>query len=118
MTTIYEILNLEEEKVKELNELRVELVEEKRLRDLDEAKLYFTLDFKALGATTDKLRNAAVKQKLNDFPSSYSQKKARFENIEEELKNLRNVIRVMLEFGEETIEFKRDKIETGGSSSS
>ena len=59
MTTIFDLLKEQKSKVEKLNKLRLEIVEEKRMRELDEANLYFQIDFKSIGATTDKLRNAA-----------------------------------------------------------
>lgn len=109
MTTIFDLLKEQKDKVEKLNKLRLEVVEEKRMRELDEANLYFQIDFKDIGATTDKLRNAAVKQRLNEFPNIYAQKKAEFENINEEIKFLKSVIEVMKEFGVDTIDLEKIK---------
>ena len=111
MVSIYELLAEEEEKVKELNSLRTELVEEYRLRELDEANAW-KMDFKSIGATTDKLRSKAVQRKMNQFPNIYAQKKAQFDNIETELKSIRNKIKVMLAFEVQEIEFSKDSEDT------
>lgn len=94
MTSIFCLLDEEKKLVEELNELRTELVELKRLRLLDEG-LAWTIDFKAIGATSDKMRSAAVQREMNKFPNTYAQKKAEFENKEEELRTLRHLIQTM-----------------------
>ena len=104
MTTIYDLLKELKDKTEQLNKLRIELVEEKRLRDLDEASLWFSIDFKAIGATSEKIKSAAVKQRLNEFPNTYAQKKSKFENLEADIKLIRKTIDVMREFGVDVID--------------
>ena len=108
MVSIYDLLREEKEKIEEIKKLRIDLVEEERLRNLDEANAW-NMDFKSIGATTDKLRTAAVKRKLNAFPNTYAQKKAEYLNLELDLKFLRQAIEVMAELGEENIELEKDK---------
>lgn len=109
MTTIYDLLKELKDKTEQLNKLRTELVEEKRLRDLDEASLWFSIDFKAIGATSEKIKSAAVKQRLNEFPNTYAQKKSKFENLETNIKLIRKTIDVMREFGVDVIDFEKDE---------
>lgn len=110
MTTIYDLLKDEKNKVKKLNNLRDELVEEKRLRDLDEADCWVNTDFKAKGLTNDKQRNAYVKKHMSTMPNTYSLKKAAFESLEQEIKWIRETISVMQKFGVEEIDFtEKDK---------
>ncbi|MBR6515601.1 MAG: hypothetical protein IKT40_01960 [Bacilli bacterium] len=108
MTTIYDLLKELKDKTEQLNKLRIELVEEKRLRDLDEASLWFSIDFKAIGATSEKIKSAAVKQRLNEFPNTYAQKKSKFENLEADIKLIRKTIDVMREFGVDVIDPNED----------
>lgn len=108
MTTIYDLLKELKDKTEQLNKLRTELVEEKRLRDLDEASLWFSIDFKAIGATSEKIKSAAVKQRLNEFPNTYAQKKSKFENLEADIKLIRKTIDVMREFGVDVIDSNED----------
>lgn len=108
MVSIFELLQQEKDKVKELNELRTDLVEAERLRELDEGNAW-KMDFKSIGATSDKLRAAAVKRKLNQFPNTFAQKKAEFANIEEELRALRHLIRTMNTFEIKEIELDDKK---------
>lgn len=103
MVTIWNLLEQEKEKIKEMNELRLKIVEEKRMRDLDEANAWVTTDFKSKGATTDKLRGAVVKQIMNEFPNVYAQNKAKFEKLEAEVKLIREYIKVMTTFEVEEI---------------
>lgn len=114
MTTIYDLLKELKSKTKELNKLRTELVEEKRLRELDEANLWFSIDFKAIGATSEKIKSAAVKQRLNEFPNTYAQKKSKFENLDAEIKLIKKTIDVMREFGVDVIESDKDQNEGAG----
>lgn len=111
MTTIYDYLKQEKELVHQINSLRIELVELHRMRNLDESNAWLTTDFKALRATNDKMRGAAVKQIMNEFPNTYAQKKAEFENLETKLKYVRNVIQTMRDFGDDEIvdDFGHDK---------
>lgn len=110
MPTIYDLLKEEKEKVKKANELRVALVEEKRLRDLDESSLWFSIDFKSIGATSEKIKSAAVKQRLNEFPNTYGSKKAELDGLESDIKFIRETISVMKEFGVDIIDFSgKDK---------
>ena len=110
MTTIYDLLKEEKNKVKKLNKLRYELIEEKRLRDLDEADCWVSTDFKAKGLTNDKQRNAYVKKHMSTMPNTYSSKKATFESLEQEIKWIRETIGVMQKFGVEEIDFtEKDK---------
>lgn len=113
MTTIYDLLKELKSKTKELNKLRTELVEEKRLRELDEASLWFSIDFKAIGATSEKVKNAAVKQRLNEFPNTYAQKKSKFENLDAEIRLIKKTIDVMREFGVDSIESDKGQNEGG-----
>lgn len=117
-TNIFQLLKQEEEMVKKANEMRIKLVEEKRLRTLDEANAWVMTDFKAVGATSDKLRAAVVKQKMNTMPNVYAQKKAKFENLEQEIKLIRETINVMREFGVEEIEFEENQNEDTSSETS
>lgn len=112
MTTIYDLLKDEKNKVKKLNNLRDELVEEKRLRDLDEADCWVSTDFKAKGLTNEKQRNAYVKKHMSTMPNTYASKKATFESLEQEIKWIRETISVMQKFGVEEIDFtEKDKNE-------
>lgn len=108
MVTIFELLKQEEDKVKEISELRLKVVEEERLRELDEGNAW-TMDFKAIGATSDKMRSAAVKRTMNHFPNIAAQKKAELLNKELELKSIRNKISVMKEFGIKEFDFSDEK---------
>ena len=117
-TNIFQLLKQEEEMISQANEMRIKLVEEKRLRELDEANAWVMTDFKSLGATSDKLRSAVVKQKMNTMPNVYAQKKAKFENLEQEIRLIRDIINVMREFGVEEIEFKEDQDENASSETS
>lgn len=103
MTSIYDLLKDENNKILEANSLRTELVEEKRMRNLDEANVWTTTDFKEKGATNDKMRTAIVQQEMNKFPNTYSQKKAKLENLENEIKGIRDMINVMKTFGVDEI---------------
>lgn len=107
MITIFELLTQEENLVKEISELRLEVVEKERLRELDEGNAW-TMDFKAIGATSDKMRAAAVKRKMNQFPNTAAQKKAELFNKELELKSIRNKISVMKEFKIESFDFEEE----------
>ena len=110
MTTIYDLLKDEKNKVKRLNNLRDELVEEKRLRDLDEADCWVNTDFKAKGLTNDKQRKKKKKKHMSTMPNTYSLKKAAFESLEQEIKWIRGTISVMQKFGVEEIDFaEKDK---------
>lgn len=112
MATIFDLLKEEEKKIKKANKIRVGLAELKRLRELDEADIWLSTDFKALGATNDKLRSAIVTQKLNQFPNTYEQKKAKLIALENEVKYIRDVIDAMKEFGVDEIELEeKDKDE-------
>ena len=106
MVNIFELLTEEKEKVKELNKLKVGLVEQKRLRELDEADIWLTTDFKALGATNDKMRTAIVTKRLNEFPNTYEQKRAKISTIEAEIRLIREIIGVMREFGVDEIDLE------------
>ncbi len=117
MTSVYDLLREEKDKIKEINKLRLELVEEERLRDLDEANAW-NMDFKSIGATSDKLRLAAVKRKMNSFPNVAAQKKAELINLEFELKFIRQAIEVMMKFGDENIDFEEDKDKESSSAAS
>ena len=75
MVSIFELIKDEKEKIDKINKLRSEVVEEKMLLERNKASLYFSIDFKAKGATTDKLRDAAVKQALSGIPNQYEEKK-------------------------------------------
>lgn len=108
MVTIFELLKQEEDKVKEISELKLKVVEEERLRELDEG-IAWKMDFKSIGATSEKLRAAAVKRKLNQFPNIAAQKKAELSNKELELKSIRNKISVMKEFGIKEFDFSDEK---------
>lgn len=116
MVSIYELLKQEKEKTKKLNELRENLVEEKRLRDLDEANLWVNTDFKAQGATNDKQRTAYVQKQMSMFPNTYASKKAEFDSLGQEIKLIRETISVMQTFGVDHIEFeKKDQDKESGS---
>lgn len=108
MVSIFDLLKEEKEKTEELNKLRIELVEKERLRKLDEANAWANIDFKNIGATTDKLRNAAVSRHMNQFPNIFAQKKAEFDNLNQEIKWIRETIGIMREFGVDSIEFSED----------
>ena len=111
MTTIFNYIEELEKKIQKANSLRTELVEEKRLRDLDEANAWMTTDFKSLGATTDKLRKAAVQQKMNTMPNVYASKKAEFENLILEIDLLKKTVDVMSKFGVDKIDSEDNKKE-------
>ena len=108
MVSIFDLLREEKEKTERMNELRTELVEQERLRKLDEANAWANIDFKSIGATTDKLRGAAVSRHMNQFPNVFGQKKAEFDNLGQEIKLIRETIGVMRDFGVDSIEFSED----------
>lgn len=105
MVHIFDLLKEEKEKTEELNTLRTNLVESKRLRDLDEANCWVNTDFKAKKLTNDKQRNAYVKKQMSTMPNTYAQSKAEFESLEQEIKWIREVISVMQRFGVDEIDF-------------
>lgn len=111
MVSIFDLLKEEKEKMEKMNKLRTELVEKERLRKLDEANAWANIDFKSIGATTDKLRAAAVSRHMNQYPNVYGQKKAEFDNLAQEIKFIRETIGIMKEFGVENIEFSEEKEE-------
>lgn len=104
MVSIFELIKDEKEKIEKINKLRSEVVEEKMLLEKNKASLYFSIDFKAKGATTDKLRDAAVKQALSGIPNQYEEKKVELDSLMEELKFLRQTIEVMKNFNVEEID--------------
>ena len=97
--------------MKEANDLRIKVVDQERLRKLDEANAWATIDFKNIGATSDKLRSAAVSREMNKFPNVAAQNKAKLIGIESEIKLIRETLGLMKEFGVETIEFTENKDE-------
>ena len=111
MVSIYDLLKEEKKKVEEVNKMKISVVELKRLRDLDEADIWLSTDFKALGATNDKLRSAVVTKTMSQFPNTYEQKKAKISVIENEIKYIREVIGVMKEFGVDEIDLEEAKEE-------
>lgn len=117
MVNIYDLLKQEKELVEKSQKLRTELVEEYRLRKLDEGNAW-NMDFKAIGATTDKLRAAAVQRVMNQHPNIYAQKKAKFDNIEKEIKFIREAISVMKQFEVEEIDLGGEQDTDEGTSDS
>lgn len=114
MVSIFELLKEEKEKIEEVSKLKIGLIEQKRLRDLDEADVWLTTDFKGLGATNDKMRTAIVTKKLNEFPNTYEQKRVKISNIEAEIRLIREMIGIMKEFGVDNIDLEEDKDEGTG----
>lgn len=114
MVNIFELLTEEKEKIEEIGKLKISLVEQKRLRELDEADIWLTTDFKGLGATNDKMRTAIVTKRLNEFPNTYEQKRAKISVLESEVKLIRDIIMVMKEFGVDEIDLEKDKDEESG----
>lgn len=108
MVSVYDLIREEKEIIKKIQKITIELVEEERLRNLDEANAW-NMDFKSIGATTDKLRTAAVKRQMNAFPNVVEQKKAELSNLYLDLKFVRQTIDVMIDFGEENIDLEKDK---------
>lgn len=104
MVSIFELIKDQKEKVKKINELRLEIVEEKRIMEINKSNLYFSIDFKSKGATTEKLRDAAVKQALYKIPNKYEEKKAEYDSLIEEVKCIRQTIEVMRKFNVEEVD--------------
>lgn len=113
MVNIFELLTQEKEKIEESNKLKTSLVEQKRLRDLDEADIWLKTDFKSLGATNDKMRTAIVTQRMNEFPNTYEQKKTKISTLEAEIKLIRDIIDVMKKFGVDEIDLENQNKTTG-----
>ena len=115
MVKIYDLLKEEKEKVEKLNNLREEIVEEKRIRDLDEANCGVDTDFTAKKLTNDAQRKAYVKKQMSMMPNTYASKKAEFESLDQEIKWIRETIKVMQQFGVEEIDFEDNKDKESGS---
>ena len=99
MTTIFELLDTLDEKVKEANELGKKLVEELEEREKTEADIWLKTDFKSVGATNDQLRKAYVTNAMSQFPNFYGTKKAELEGLEREISSLKKRISVMESLG-------------------
>lgn len=104
MPSIFDLIKKCENKMSELNELKTEIIEEKRMRQLDEANIWLSTDFKSMGATNDKMRNAVVQQKMNQFPNTYAQKKIHLEKLEDDIKLICKTIDVMKTFKVEDVD--------------
>lgn len=120
MVHITELLQEQDKKIQELNKLRLKAVDEKKQKEENEADLWITTNFKEKGLTNEKMRQAyVVNQMALLYPNFYDQTKVKITNLEYEIKCLRQVISVMIEFGVEEIEFpkkeEKDKDKRDGS---
>lgn len=105
MISIFDLIKQEDEKIKKANKLRIKIAKEDLEDKVNEANLWATLDFKAKGATTDKMREKCViREKQILYPSFVLDHKAQLKNLEKEISHIRLVIDVMREFKIEEIE--------------
>lgn len=115
MVTIVELLKKEQSIIKELDVARAEAIEEKLKSEQDEATLWVTTNFKDKGFTNDKMRSAYVtQQKQLLYPNFYEQKRAKVNNLENQLKFIKQVISVMIQFEIKEIDgldFEEEKAE-------
>lgn len=112
MVHITELLQEQDKKIQELNKLRLKAVDEKKQKEENEADLWVTTNFKEKGLTNEKMRQAyVVNQMALLYPNFYNQTKAKITNLEHEIRCLRQVIDVMINFGVEEIEFPKKKEE-------
>ena len=112
MVTVCDLLKKEKKLIVEKDKLKRVVSEEKRLRDLDEASIWLSTDFKSLGMTNDKMRNAFVTKEMTKFPNKYLDAKNKLSNIDEELIFVRNCVATMRQFN---IEEFNDKDGAGSS---
>lgn len=117
MVSIYDLLKEEKKKVSKLNELREHLVEEKRLRELDEDNIWVSTEFKKLGYTNDKLRAAYVRKQMNMMPNIYISIKNEFDSLKQEIDFIKETIDVMKSFGVDNIDLEEKDHEEGSSNS-
>lgn len=109
MVTIFELLREQKAKIERLNSLREEVAKEKRLRDLDESKIWVSTDFKAEGMTNDKMRAAYVKKKMSMFPNEYAKKKNEFDSLSEEIRFISDVISCMKTFEVKEVDLELER---------
>lgn len=104
-----------EEVIRELqmkNQQKDELVgivaKEKIARELAESKLWVgpnALNFKEMGATTDKMRGMVAKQHmLANYPQTYENKLQELHEVEGRIKFLYKILDVMIAFGVDKID--------------
>ena len=99
MVTMYHLVNETKNKIEELKKLRVEVTQEKELRERDEADLWMNTDFKAKKLTSDKLRAQYVKQQLSMYPNRYLEKKDQLNSLETEINFNMKLMDIMKPFG-------------------